>query len=154
MLTLDADQITRILDAIGSRGCASRDFRFAVHEAHHALTCGLRKPWTSDNIHAAVLRAARKSLLLTRDEALVRFELQARAVEWIACERAGIEYDLDYWAHIMWMETYKNMNILLPINGEIAEGIKTFKALGRTERAADAVLSLQPRARKRTRKAA
>lgn len=100
-----------LLAAIRSHGVISNDIRDASHEAHHALTCGLRKPWTRDNVHAAVLRVARRAPM-----ALVDAELTARAVEATVCKRLGVEYDVAKWANTMWWETAKNMHISLPVD--------------------------------------
>lgn len=120
------------------------DLRDASHEAHHALYCGLRKPWTRDNIHEAILRRAKRdaSGLYRSTELLVQYELHARAVEWTVCERYGIEYDVEHWADIMWWETIKNMNIRLPDVEQIIDAIKIAKGMKRIERYADEVVLL------------
>lgn len=142
-MTIDVD---KLLAAIRARGCDAKDLRDGAHEAHHAIFVGLKKPWTRDNIHEALIKRARRgrvqALRLGVNELLVRYELEARAVEWIVCERAGVEYDLDKWSHIMWMETMKNMNILLPQGDEIADAIKIAKQRPLIERAARHVIAL------------
>lgn len=154
-MTIDVD---KLLAAFHARGIVTNDLRDGAHEAHHAIFVGLKKPWTRDNIHEALLKRARRgrvqALKLGVNELLVRYELEARAVEWIVCERAGIEYDLSYWSHIMFMETMKNMNILLPHGDEIADAIKIAKQRPLIERAAGHVIALADQPVRRRRRAA
>lgn len=130
----------KLYDAICARGYAPHgkgpaDLRDAAHEAHHALSVGLRKPWDRERIHQAILRRAKRDagVLIRSTELLVRYELHARAVEWTICERYGIEYELERWADITWWETAKNMNIHLPPLDQIAEAIKSVKGSRRIE---------------------
>lgn len=146
-MKLDVDTWVQILRYVQARGSDARDLRDATHEAHHAIASGCRKPWTRDNIHAAVLRAARGDRITrllggSTNEALVKYELEARAVEWIICERAGLEYDLPKWADVMWWETFKNMNIRLPDVDDVAKAIKLAKERPSIVRAADRVAEL------------
>ncbi len=140
----------KLFDAIRARGYTPHerddphDLRDAVHEAHHALFCGLKKLWTRDNIHDAIMRKAKRdaSRLLRSTEMLVRYELYARAVEWTICERYGIEYEVEHWADITWWESIKNMNIKLPDVEQIIEAIKVAKGMRFTERYVDDVVAL------------
>lgn len=141
---MTADWSPRVIRYVQARGNDTRELRDAAHEAHHALYTGLRKPWTRDNIHAAVLRIARKqvSRVMPLPDLLVRQELNARAVEWIVCERAGLEYDAPKWADVMWWETFKNMNIRLPDVEEVQAAITIAKGRPTIVRAAEAVIAL------------
>lgn len=140
----------KLYDAIRAKGYAPHDLgdgddlRDAAHEAHHALYCGLRKPWTRDNIHEALLRRAKRdaSGLYRSTELFVQYELHARAVEWTVCERYGVEYDVEHWADTMWWETIKNMNIRLPDVEQIIGAIKIAKGMKRIERYVDDVITL------------
>lgn len=138
-VTLTADQI---IAAIRDRGSDARDLRDAAHEAHHALFANVRKRWTRDNVHAGVLRAARHRVIAGRDAALVKLELDARAVEWALCDRYGLPYELDKWADIMWWETAKSMSILLPDVDQVAQAIRLTRKRAIVETWADKIVAL------------
>jgi hypothetical protein len=129
-----------LLTAIRSHGCDATDLRDAAHEAHHALDARVRGKWSRERIHRALVAKASKSGL--GRSTLVSYEIDARAVEWIICERYGIAYDLDAWANTMWWETAKNMNIQLPNDGWIQTAIRMRKESARITRAADAVQAI------------
>lgn len=124
----------QLYDAIRAKGYTphgvSEDLRDAAHEAHHALFCRLRKPWTRDRIHDALCKQANRLRRLRNGE-LVSYELDARAVEWIICEQHGIEHSVSSWAEMTWWETSKNMNIMLPGVEWIAENVTKRKELTR-----------------------
>lgn len=94
-----------LVDAVRARGSDARDARDAAHEACHALTWGVRKDWTRDNIHAKKPR--------NRSEGLSD-EISARAVEAKVCEALGIPHDLEKWAGVCFMELIKNERIAVP----------------------------------------
>jgi hypothetical protein len=113
----------KLLEAIQARGCDATDLRDAAHEAHHALFVKLSSRWGRERIHQALLRKATRAAiamrgLVTRPEALAAtltsYELDARAVEWLICERYRVPYETEKWLDIMWWETAKNMSIHLP----------------------------------------
>lgn len=120
-----AERAKKLVEVIRARGVQTDDPRFAVHEAHHALYTKLTKPWTSDNIHAALMKKAGRGR--GGQSRLVAFELDARAVEWVICDWLGTPYDLDKWADIVFWETLKNLRIQLPTGSEIADAIKARK---------------------------
>jgi hypothetical protein len=101
-----------ILAAIQSRGSDAVDLRDAVHEATHAIQCRLHGPWQRERIHAALERRAKHSAgkrwLVTE---MVRYELQARAVEMLVCERFAVPYDAKNWALWCAMETAKTYRV-------------------------------------------
>lgn len=138
-----------LYDAICAKGYAphelggAADLRDAAHEAHHALFCNLKKPWTRDNIHASLVRRANKLRQLANGE-LVAYELDARAVEWNVCELFNVAYDVERWADITWWETAKNMRITLPKLEWLVEQITARKVRPRTQKFVDAVLALAP----------
>ena len=147
------DDAKKLYDAIRAKGYAGHevgdpeDLRDAAHEAHHALYCNLKGPWGRERIHQALVRRANKLRRLANGE-LVAYELDARAVEWNVCERFGIDYEVERWADITWLETVKNMRIQLPAVSWIVEQITARKARKRTLEFVDAVLAL-PDAKKK-----
>lgn len=94
----------RFVEAIRSHGCETNNVRDAAHEAAHAKQVRLRAPWTRDRIHAGVERRADE---MNRPPmiALVNMELEARAVEKMACAKFGEPYEVEEWALTCWMET-------------------------------------------------
>jgi len=133
----------KLYDAIYAKGYRPHeegtpaDLRDAAHEAHHALFCNVRGPWTRERIHKAIVRRANKL-----NAELIGMELMARAVEWIVCERFSIEYDVARWGEVMWWETIKNMRIQLPDPPWVKDAITRRKREETTKRLADAVLAL------------
>lgn len=128
--------------AIQAKGSDATSLRDAAHEAHHALYAGLKPKWTRDRIHAAIMKKARVLGRRMLNTQLVVMELDARAVEWIVCERFGVEYEPEKWADITWWETIKNMRIELPEEPWILDRMKECKELDRVKRYADAVIAL------------
>lgn len=92
-----------LLNLLRERGICSDSLRDAVHEASHAVECGCPDDKWGDRkaIHAAVCRRH------PRPSDQVREEVEARATEWEACERYGIDYDVENWAFIASMEAIK-----------------------------------------------
>ena len=80
-----------------SRGNLTNGFRDAVHEMSHVVEFGVGDDdWDRENIHAHVLTTAPHEQMIG--------ECNARAAEWLACERAGIEYDPEKWVIIAALE--------------------------------------------------
>jgi hypothetical protein len=141
----------KLLAAIQAHGCDATDLRDAAHEAHHALFAKVKPPWERERIHQALMRRAKGRLASGQ---LVIYELNARAVEWIVCERFDITYDLTKWADIMWWETAKSLRICLRDIGWVAKLITQRKATAEAIAYADAVIALAGKPfRKRKKKA-
>jgi hypothetical protein len=91
----------RIITAINRAGGEPRDFRDGIHEAYHAVECGLRVgAWDRENVHRALLRRG--------PGMMVASEISARAVERILCRRFGVEIDEEGFAAVAAMEALKN----------------------------------------------
>lgn len=81
-LRLDDAAVARCLSGAKARGITSHEgFRYAVHEACHALDLGLALPWSGLRVHEALSRLDAQRVL--------NFELKARAVEAVVTEAAG-----------------------------------------------------------------
>ena len=93
-----------LLNLLREKGIRSNSLRDAVHEASHAVKCGCPDDRWGDReaIHAAVCRRHPRPALQVREE------IEARAAEWEACERYGIDYDAESWAFTAGMESIKN----------------------------------------------
>jgi len=143
----------RLLAVIRSRGSDADTLRDGVHEAVHAIQAGLKDPWEREAIHEALqAKAAIDSQIEFKAKVrmLVWYELQARACEWLACERFKIEYDIEYWALMMSMETVKTFHISPGTLEDVIEAIKITKQQLETKMLLDRVLALRA---KRSRKA-
>jgi len=114
------------------RGNRPRDFRDAVHEATHVIEFDVDENWDRENIHAHVLTTAPHERMAG--------ECNARATEWLACERAGIEYDPEQWVVNAALEAAKDG---LPIKPELWMGaIKRSYEDGTAEKLLGRVLEL------------
>lgn len=91
------------LAAVRAMGSDAADVRDAAHEAHHALTSGLKQTWTRDRIHDALMdrfERVRANLWL--------HEIEARVVEQIICKKLKVKTEpLDHWLAISAMEAIK-----------------------------------------------
>lgn len=134
------ERATKLIEIIRARGSDAEDLRDAAHEAHHALDTGLERKWTRDNIHAAIMRKAGPGRRALTE--LVSFEFDARAVEWIICERFGVLYEPAKWADITFWETVKNMQIQLPTDDTIEKAMRDRKELPVIQGYADRVEAL------------
>lgn len=108
-----------VVEAVRLRGSDARDLRDAVHEAHHAISSGLRGKWERERVHQALLRMPRVKKWGVA--MLVQEEVDARAVERLACAKFGIEYDSEYWAMMAAMETCKTLGVGMPPDWWIAQ---------------------------------
>lgn len=117
-------------------GSDARDVRDAAHEACHALNaCVADGQWDRETIHQHVLEECPSA------SEQVGAEIFARAVEWRVCDFFSVEYDLQHWAGIAFMETLKNMNLNTPIDFW-PSAIDTLYDHIRTITMADRILSL------------
>jgi hypothetical protein len=108
---MTADKLVEILKSKGCQPERQRglhELRDAVHETVHVLQ-SRSKTYEREALHEALLKAAGDDRMHMSN--LLRFELQARAVEMLACQKFGIEYDLDHWAFTMWLETSKSFRV-------------------------------------------
>lgn len=108
-------QAEALVSAVRAKGSDATDARDAAHEAAHALSWGVTKKWTRDNIHAKKPRIAADG---------VYDELTARAVEALVCKRLGIPHEVKQWAFVMVMEMIKNEKIALPSVDWASAGIE------------------------------
>lgn len=105
-----------LLQQIKALGVQTNDLRYAVHEAAHAMQAGgVKGPWTTDNIHKALKRAARAHPRREREALMMGWELEARAIEWEACTQAGIDYNPEHWLLWMMLETARDGGRLPPM---------------------------------------
>ena len=113
-----------LLNMLREKGIQSDSLRDAVHEASHAVECGCPDDKWSDReaIHAAVCRRHPNPAYQAREE------VEARATEWEACERYGIDYDVDAWAFMAAMEAVK-CGVSMPYDAWV-EGIQRAKEDG------------------------
>lgn len=103
-----------VVAAVRARGSDASDLRDAIHEAHHAVRAGVRRPWRRERIHAKLLRLP--MVLVVGPAALIVEEATARAVERLACEQFGIPYDVSKWAMMASMETTETLGIGLDLD--------------------------------------
>lgn len=126
MASMTAEQVVA---AIQARGSDATDLRDAVHEAHHAVVTKLKRPWERERIHQALLRMPRvRKWGLSM---LVMEEIDARAVERLACERFGVPYDAERWAMAAAMETCKTFGVGMQLDwwtARIEERAKSARA--------------------------
>jgi hypothetical protein len=113
-----------LLNMLREKGVQSDSLRDAVHEASHAVECGCPDDRWGDReaIHAAVCRRH------PRPAHQVREEVEARATEWEACERYGIDYDVESWALMAAMEAIRG-GVSMP-HGSWLAGIRLAKEDG------------------------
>ena len=98
-----------VVATVRAHGSNARDLRDAIHEAAHALQVGLTPPWGREMVHKALAEHARADLCTSRPEvALAAYEVQARAVERLACEGFGIPYDPEEWALVAILEASRD----------------------------------------------
>ena len=145
-MTIDGD---KLVAAIRARGVESSDLRYCAHEAHHALVCGVRKPWSVDAIDAAMRRTFKMYTLRFCDE------IRARAVEQIICRRAGVDCgSVERWALVTSMECMKIDRVNVGDPAGIAAAVELQIVAPRTIAMADAVIALVNAPTKRRRKPA
>jgi hypothetical protein len=130
------ERAEKITQAIRAKGCDAVSVRDAVHEAHHAITWGLKGKWTRENIDRKNPNKARRNYSFG-----VRDEITARAVEWWVVEKLGLVYDLDKWAMMMIMEALKIDHIALPGFDWAKEGIQLRKQSKAVEALADDIIA-------------
>ena len=145
-MAIDGD---KLIAAIRARGVESSDLRYCAHEAHHALVCGIRKPWSVDAIDKAMRRTFKIYSLRFCDE------IRARAVEQIVCRRAGVDCgDVERWALVTAMECMKIDRVNVGDPAGIAAAVERQIVSPRTIAMADAVIALASAQAKRRRKPA
>ena len=126
----------KLITIVQQFGSDAQDVRDAAHEACHAIDCYVPEgDWDRETIHQHVL-----DKYLSAGE-WVAAEVFARAVEWRVCEKLSIPYDLDNWAMISFMETFKNMNLMTPADFW-APAIETVYKRSKSVRLAEEVLHL------------
>lgn len=132
-----------IIAAVQSHGSDAQDLRDAAHEACHAIDAKLRGLWERERIHRALSRK------YGNRGSLVFAEVRARAVEQIVCTDLGVDCGtVERWAHVTFLETLKNMQILLPSAEWFVDCVKRDMERTGARLAADAVLALKPKRRR------
>lgn len=109
----------RFIEGVRARGSDVSDLRDAFHEAHHAVTARLKKPWERERIHQALLRMPR--VRKWGVAMLVQEEVDARAVERLACAKFGVEYNAELWAMTAAMETCKTFGVDMQLDWWMAQ---------------------------------
>ena len=146
----------RLVEILISRGCQPEtqhdchELRDAVHETVHVLQCRSRT-YEREALHEKLCRQAESEAHetgLNDTTLLVRYELQARAVEKLTCEHFKIPYDIEHWAFIMWMETAKSIHVNIGELDDVREAIITTSKLLPARMMFERVLLLRPRRRK------
>lgn len=127
-----------VIAAIVSRGSDAHDLRDAVHEATHALQARCPPPWDRERIDWYLKRSCSSQDRVT---ALVDREVRARAAEMHACERFGVEYDLEQWSAIACMETGNTLQVWLKLD-VIARRVKALASRQETRRLVDRIVKL------------
>lgn len=130
-----------LIAAIRKRGNDATDLRDAAHEAHHALSAGVRGPWDRESIHRAVMAMGRADA--------AGDEIMARAVEQIVCADLGVTTDsIEKWAFWACMEAIKS-GIRYPSLDWFCDAVRAAMKSPEGRRAADRVMALASgRARK------
>jgi len=123
----------RLIAAVQSRGNDADDARDAAHEASHALQVEA-VAWGREDIHNRLKRRTRSFWLAS--------EIQARAVEALVCKALGIEYDVDKWALISFMESIKGLGFAMPMDS--ADYIRRAMLTKDVRDTAAAILKLRP----------
>lgn len=152
----------RLVEILISHGCAperqraAHPVRDAVHETVHVLQSGYKPKhlvWDREELHEALVAKAEKLAAdrIRPDLMLVRFELQARAVEMLACKRLGLDYVIEDWAFIMWRETISSLRINMGEIDDLVDAIQVSAKLFETQRLLNRVFAMRM---KRSRKAA
>lgn len=93
------EHMNRIIEYANSMGCDATNIRDAAHEMCHALETGT-DDWSRNGVHEGLVDKWERG-------DLVAAEIRARAVERMVCEDFSVEYDIDHWMMIAWMETTK-----------------------------------------------
>lgn len=127
LVSVTSDQIKRISNAKAAaliveharkKGNDTTEIRDASHEICHVFQiANFKGRWERENTHKQLeARAKREAKVLrTRYEAvMMTYEFQARAVEWIVCERLDFEYDVDHWITMMIMESVRTIGAAAP----------------------------------------
>ena len=131
-----------LVEIVRSHGCTTNDARDAAHEACHALSWGVKKPWTRDNIHAKKPKNHRVFGPMPG----VREEILARAVEQLVCSALGFDCGtVEKWAMVCWMEMIKNEGVSLPTGGWLADSIRSEMTGKRAAELTKRILELKPK---------
>jgi hypothetical protein len=132
-MKITQEQQEALISLARSRGNRTSDFRDAVHEVSHVVEFGVGDDdWDRENIHAHIATASPHEQMLG--------EVNARATEWLACERAGIEYDPEKWVTLAALEAIKTGMAVEPRLWMIA--IKRSRESGTAEKLLERVLGL------------
>lgn len=125
----------KIITAIQAKGNDARDLRDTAHEAHHALSTGLRGAWDRERIHKAVMKKGRAFA--------ARNEIECRAVEQLVCRALGVDAgDLEYWSMIACMEAIKGAGIRYPGVTWFVERVREAMGTDAMKKAAERVIAL------------
>jgi hypothetical protein len=130
-------------------------WRFAREEASvavaakgHALKCGMQAfsfPRTTDaRLHrvSRLMCGIAEIVGVASIRSMIRHELQARAVEMLACQQYGIPYEPEKWAMWCAMETVKTYRIDVGSIADLVDAIRTVAKQSETLALLDRVLSV------------
>lgn len=107
-----------VVMAVRDRGSNAEDIRDAVHEAYHGVTASAER-WDRQSVHDAVARCIAPALR-------GRNELEARAAEWAACDRFGVDYAVGEWAALACLEAARD-NVWFPTHAEAVSRIRSIR---------------------------
>jgi hypothetical protein len=113
-----------LVEAIRRRGSNPRNLRDAAHEACHALEVGLRQPWQRERIHSALCEKVTGPGGHLDNASFVAAELRARAVETLVCQAFEVDYDIEGWAAISYVEALLAYGVRLPSVEWVCSGIE------------------------------
>lgn len=115
----------RIIETCRKYGSDATNFRDAVHEAHHALDAGVKPgKWDRESIHKKLIGVPYKTKsndwgeyrVRTNRAELLRYEVEARAVEQLVCRALKIDIeDVEHWAWYAVIEMQKGCGFSLPL---------------------------------------
>lgn len=138
----------RLVDTVRRYGSDPRDLRDAAHEACHALELDVpRGDWGRETIHQALATTHnRRGSAMTQAlqlAAVIRFEVTARAVERIVCDRFGVDIgDAKGWMNIAYMEALQGSGIRLPSVEWLAAQVEQAALTDRVKKLVEQIVGL------------
>ena len=137
-----------IVRAVQRYGSDADHLRDAAHEACHALEVDVpRGHWGRETIHEAIMSSYKKrSSAVTRSFQLAKiisFEITARAVERIVCEKFSIDIgDPEYWAGIACIEAVKVVGVQIPSVDWFLAQVKKAESTDRVKKLIERIVAL------------
>jgi hypothetical protein len=129
-MKITEEEQKKIIHVAAVRGNNPSGFRDAVHEIAHVIYVGIEDAESWDRNDAIHLEFEE---LPPGDQ--FRLEVRARACERVACEMAGIDYDVEHWAALAGIEAMKggvstslqNWIDIINVNYDSGAGAKLFE---------------------------